>query len=217
MKMMKPTTTALRAAGALTLALALAACSALPERPEHPKTWDLGAPPALQGAAAQGAALSLSAIRATPALEGNALHYRLLYDTEGDLQPRPYAHSRWASPVPQMLAQRLQQVLAASRPVLEGGSGRLAPLDLRLTLDEFAQHFANESESSSVIQMRATLFGGQPRRLLAQRSFAATRTAPSPDAAGGVHALREATNDIAAQLDAWLRQYDGVTAEQVKK
>ena len=216
MNMMKTTTTALRTAGALTLALALAACSALPERPEHPQTWDLGAPPpAQQSATPPRAALSLASIRATPALEGDTIHYRLLYDADGDLQPRPYAHSRWAASVPQLLAQRLQQILSASRPVLEAGNGRLAALDLRLALDEFAQHFASEGESSGVIQLRATLFGGQPRRLIAQRSFAASSAAPTPDAPGGVHALREATNDIAAQLDAWLRQHDAATAEQV--
>lgn len=206
-----------KTAAALALTLALAACSAIPQPPEQPATWDLGAPPpAPQSTAPRRAALALGHIRATPALESSAIHYRLLYGAEGDLQPRPYAHSRWAAPVPQLLAQRLQQILSASRPVLDAAGGRLAAMNLNLTLDEFAQHFASESESSGVIHLRATLMGGQPRRLIAQRAFHASHRAPTPDAPGGVQALREATNDIAAQLDDWLHQFDATTAEQVK-
>ena len=203
-------------AAALVLAAALTACSSLPQPPEQPALWDLGAPPALQGAARPGAAIALGTIRTTPAFDSDAILYRLLYAESGDLQPRPYAHSRWASPVPQLLAQRLQQTLSASRPVLDAGNGRLAALELRLALDEFAQHFSSEQSSSGTIRLRATLMGGQPRRLIAQRSFAASAAAPTPDAPGGVQALREATGDIAAQLDAWLRQHDAVKAEQVK-
>ena len=202
---------------AATLAAALAACSSLPQPPEQPAIWDLGAPPALQSAAHPGAALALGAIRTTPTFDSDAILYRLLYAEGGDLQPRPYAHSRWAAPVPQLLAQRLQQRLAASRPVLDAGNGRLAALELRLALDEFAQHFSSEQHSSGTIRLRATLMGGQPRRLIAQRNFAASAAAPTPDAPGGVHALRAATNDIAGQLDEWLRQFDAAKAEQIQK
>ena len=205
-----------KTAAALLLPLLLTACSSLPQPPEHPNTWDLGAPPALQSAARPGAALAVGTIRTTPAFDSDAILYRLLYAPDGNLQPRPYAHSRWAAPVPQLLTQRLQQHLAANRPVLDAAGGRMTAMSLSLTLDEFAQHFASEQSSSGVIRLRATLMGGQPRRLIAQRSFAASAAAPTPDAPGGVQALREAAGDIAAQLDAWLRQYDAATAEQVK-
>lgn len=205
-----------KTAASLLLPLLLAACSAIPQAPERPQIWDLGTPPALKSTAPQGAALSLWRVRAAPALDSDAILYRLLYDAEGNLQPRPYAHSRWSMSVPQLLDQHITARLAASRPVLDAAGDRPADLDLRLTLDEFAQHFSSAQESAGVIRLRATLFSGQTQRLIAQRSFAASHRAPTPDAPGGVQALREATNDIAAQLDDWLRQFDATTAEQVK-
>lgn len=217
MMMMPRTTPSALAAAAAALTLALGACTVIPERPERPGIWDLGAPPALQTSARPGAALALSRIRAAAALDGDAIHYRLLYEDGGDKQPRPYAHSRWSMSVPQLLGQRITQRLAASRPVLDAASGgHLAALDLRLELDEFAQHFSSAEESAGVIRLRATLFAGQPRRLLAQRSFAASHPAPTPDAAGGVQALRAAADALASELDAWLRHYDAASAEQVR-
>lgn len=204
-----------KTAAVLLLSLVLAACSSIPQAPQRPQIWDLGAPPALQNTAPQGTALSLWRVRAAPALDSDAILYRLLYDAEGDMQPRPYAHSRWSMSVPQLLDQHISARLAASRPVLDAAGDRHTALDLRLTLDEFAQHFTSENESAGVIRMRATLFGGQTRRLIAQRNFSASRPASTPDAAGGVQALREAADDIAKQLDAWLRQHDAASAEQV--
>ena len=197
--------TMMKTTAALLLPLLLAACSAIPQAPEQPAIWDLGTPPALQSAAAPtGAPLALGTIRTTPTFDNDAILYRLLYAADGDMQPRPYAHSRWAAPVPQLLAQRLQQILSAHRPVLDAGNGRLATFELRLNLEEFAQHFASESESSGVIRLRATLMGGQPRHFIAQRTFQASAAAPTPDAPGGVQALRTATHVITNQIDAWL-------------
>ncbi len=210
-------TTTRTAAALLATALLAAACSLPIERPERPAIWDLGAAPppaAPKTASASSGALGIARIRTTPALDSDAIHYRLLYVTDGDMQPLPYAHSRWSMNVPQLLGQRLTQLLAASRPVLDAGNGRMTTLDLRLELDEFAQHFSSPDASAGVLRLRATLFGGHPRRLLAQRAFHASHPAPTPDAAGGVQALRAATDAIAAELSAWLATHEASLPSQ---
>ncbi|MBO7411703.1 MAG: membrane integrity-associated transporter subunit PqiC [Ottowia sp.] len=169
-----------KTAAALLLSLLLAACSAIPQAPQRPHIWDMGAPPAPQSTTPQGAALSLWRVRAASALDSDAILYRLLYDAEGDLQPRPYAHSRWSMSVPQLLDQHISARLAASRPVLDAAGDRPADLDLRLTLDECAQHFTSAQDSNGVIRLRATLFNGQTQRLIAQRNFTASHPPPHP-------------------------------------
>ena len=188
-------------AWAWVLALAaalLAACSTpLPDKPARPASYDLGLPAA---AAASGAAsqppLALPAVTAPAALDGPAMLYRLAYKNEAD-QPRPYARARWSMSPPELLTQRLRETLAASRPVVGAGEG-LAAAELRVHLDDFSQVFEAENRSHARIQIRAS------QRLLGQRTFTVQRPAPTPDAAGGAKAMREAADAAIADLAAWL-------------
>jgi cholesterol transport system auxiliary component len=50
--------------------------------------------------------------------------------------------------------------------------------------------------------VRATLTQGG--RVIDQRSFAAQAAAPSADASGGARALAAASDDLIAQMSAWL-------------
>ena len=195
-------------AWAWVLALAaalLAACSTpLPDKPARPASYDLGLPAA---AAASGAAsqppLALPAVTAPAALDGPAMLYRLAYKNEAD-QPRPYARARWSMSPPELLTQRLRETLAASRPVVAAGEG-LAALELRVHLDDFSQIFEAENRSHARIQIRATLIAPRAsQRLLGQRTFTVQRPAPTPDAAGGAKAMREAADAAIADLAAWL-------------
>jgi cholesterol transport system auxiliary component len=52
------------------------------------------------------------------------------------------------------------------------------------------------------VSVRATLT--QQGRVVGQRSFAASAPAPSADASGGARALAAASDDVIAQLSAWL-------------
>lgn len=195
-------------AWAWVLALAaalLAACSTpLPDKPARPASYDLGLPAATtaSGAASQ-PPLALPAVTAPAALDGPAMLYRLAYKNEAD-QPRPYARARWSMSPPELLTQRLRETLAASRPVVGAGEG-LAAAELRVHLDDFSQVFEAENRSHARIQIRATLIAPRAsQRLLGQRTFTVQRPAPTPDAAGGAKAMREAADAAIADLAAWL-------------
>ena len=195
-------------AGALLALAVLSGCALpLPDKPVRPAAYDLGAPaaaPAASGAAATGAPLAFDRVEAPAAIDTSALVYRLLY-AGGEQQPRPYAQARWSMAPPQLVGQRLRDALAATRPVLEPGTG-LAALELRADLEEFDQVFSAPTASEGVVRLRVTVFAPQARqtRLLGQRSFTQRRPAPTADAPGGALALREATDALVREVVDWV-------------
>src|SRR5690349_641745 len=102
----------------LSLSLALAACSALPDKPVRQTMYDFGLEAQEPNTTAPaGAALVLPEVEVTGVLETPALLYRLAYDDPNEL--RPYAYARWSAPPGQLLRQRLRDVLGRERPVLD--------------------------------------------------------------------------------------------------
>ena len=197
-------------------ALALAGCSAIPDKPGRATPYDFGPGPtaAAPTAAPQTLApLVLAEVETSSAWDGSALLYRLGY-ADGN-QLLPYAQARWSAPPPQLIRQRLRELLSRQRPVLDAGeSSALARADgkmprvLRLQLEEFSHWFETPRESWGLMRLRATLTENTPagERLLAQRSVSVRRPAPSPDAAGGVRALAAATDAAAEEIAQWLQQ-----------
>ena len=203
----------LRRAAVLVCAAALTACGALPQPPQQPQLYDLGlssaAPASASPSSAQ--ALALDSIE-TPAGVGlgTTLYYRLAY--ANDQQLRPYQRARWSQPPATLVQQRLREHLGAQRSVLSSaertivGAGEPSPPVLRLALEEFVQVFPEAHSSHGLLRLRATLVQPQARgeRLLGQRLFTVQRPASSLDAAGGVRALSEATDQVAQELAQWL-------------
>jgi len=197
----------------LAAALLLGACSALPDKPVRPASYDLGLPAAVTTTAPASAnapsaslpALTLADISASPALDGSAMLYRLAYANPHEL--RAYAQARWSAPPAQLLRQRLRAALAQQRPVLNPGEAP-TPLTLRLELDDFSQVFDQPTQSHAQLRLRATLLHNTATgpRLLAQRLIELQAPAPSPDAPGGVQALTQASEQAAAELARWLQQ-----------
>jgi cholesterol transport system auxiliary component len=198
----------------LCLAAALAGCQALPEKPARQTMYDFGpaAPAAASDPSSRGA-LVLPEVEVSGILETPALLYRLGYDDPHQL--RPYAFARWSAPPGQLLRQRLRDVLARDRAVLDAAAaaalarrGATPPPVLRVELEEFSQLFDAPGNSKGVLRLRCTLLentsGGE--RLVAQRSFDVQRPAPSADAAGGVRALTAATDAAAQDIASWLLQ-----------
>ena len=184
----------------------LAGCALpLPDKPVRPQPYDLGpALPQAASAAPAGRALALDRVEAPAAIDGSNIIYRLLY-SDGGQQPRPYAQARWTMSPPQLVGQRLREAFAATRPVVEPGAG-LAAVELRAELDEFAHVFEAPGASEGVVRLRVTALAPAAKtgRLLGQRTFSVRRPAPSAAAAGGVAALRAATDDAVAQIVAWV-------------
>jgi hypothetical protein len=79
-------------------------------------------------------------------------------------------------------------------------------LSLRLELEEFSQLFDSPQQSTGLLVLRATLTQASPtgEQLINQRSFTLQRPAPTPDAAGGVQALSEASEAVALEVGDWV-------------
>lgn len=199
--------------GALAAA-ALAGCSALPEKPSRQAMYDLGPSPAPAGPVpAQAPALVLRDVDAEGILETTAVLYRLAYEDAHQL--RPYAFARWSAPPPQLVGQRLREVLGRDRVVLDTSAssamarrGAERPPMLRVELEEFAQVFDAPGSSRGVLRLRCTLLetGAGAARPVAQRSFELAHPATSADAAGGVRALTAATTAAAEDIGRWLQR-----------
>jgi cholesterol transport system auxiliary component len=202
----------------ILVALALGACSALPDKPVRAAMYDFGPGP-LQAMPVAGTArlpaLALAEIESSISLDSTAILFRLAYADAQQLQP--YALARWSMPPAQLFQQRLRDTLSRSRVVLHAGEGPalnrgenqgVLPPVLRLELEEFSQLFDAPARSVGLVRLRATLVqvtvSGD--KLLAQRSFTLQSPAPSPDAAGGVRALTAASDAAVMALDEWLSQ-----------
>lgn len=211
-------------------ALALAGCGSLRVLPVRAALYDFGPglevasneAPSLASALAPLARpalplLALAPVESSAAVDGLSVLYRLAYDNPQQL--RPYAVARWSLPAGQLFEQRLRQRLEQQRRVVRAGEGpalsRAAggrlPWVLRLELEEFSQVFASPSQSQGVLRLRASVVDPSPGsvRLVAQRMWVQQVSATTPDAAGGVAALGQATDAAALALAEWL-----VTLEQ---
>ncbi|HEX2544582.1 MAG TPA: ABC-type transport auxiliary lipoprotein family protein [Ramlibacter sp.] len=191
----------------------LAGCKALPDKPVRQVMYDFGPVPSVETATTQRGALILPDVEVNGILETPSLLYRLGYEDPHQL--RPYAFSRWTAPPAQLLMQRLRDVLGRERPVLDPAAGSAIsrrggtpPAMLRVELEEFSQLFDSPATSRGVVRVRCTLLESTANgdRVVAQRSFAVERPAPSADAPGGVRALTAATDAAAQDIAAWLRQ-----------
>ena len=204
-------------AGVLVL---LAGC-ALTEKPSRAMMYDFG-PGALATEAAAAPVKPASALRplaltdvATSggALENQAVLYRRNYTDAQQLLP--YSKARWSMPPAQLVRQRLRERLSRNRVMLDAREGVALNRTqnpnlqtLRLELEEFSQLFSAPDASVGLIRLHVTLSEVTPtgERLVAQRSLAVQRPAPSADAAGGVRALTAATDAAIDELDQWLQQ-----------
>lgn len=199
----------------LALAVLLAGCSALPDKPQRPAQYDFGPGPVATAPSDRRAPLpplALAEIEASGPLEaGTSVLYRLGYDDAQQL--RPYALARWSMPPALLVGQRLREHLGQRRTVISAGESAallrqegLQPLVLRMELQEFSQLFSAPTTSNGLLRLRVTVVDNLPagEKILAQRQFVVQRPAATADAPGGVHALAEATDAVALELSQWL-------------
>ena len=185
-------------------ALGLLVGCATPQAPVPKAVYDFGPSlqaPSLQAIAAPLPALVLAEMDAPAALESTAVVYRLGYADAQQL--RPYTLARWSMPPAQLVRLRVRDALSSKGSVLSTAEGSATWL-LKLELDEFSQLFESPGSSAGVVRLRATLLRGGA--IAAQRSVLARASAPSQDAAGGVRALTQATDDAVQQLGTWVAQ-----------
>ncbi|MFM0206493.1 ABC-type transport auxiliary lipoprotein family protein [Paraburkholderia sediminicola] len=160
--------------------------------------YDFGPPNPAASAGTQPAVKVLD-VSAPDTLESDKLIYRLSYaDAQ---QTASYANSHWTMAPSQLLTQRLRGALSSRGTVLTGADGVRAPV-LKVDLSEFEQVFDSQSESHAAVTARATLT--QNGKVISQRTFIARAPSSSADAAGGAQALAAASDDLVAQISAWL-------------
>jgi cholesterol transport system auxiliary component len=179
-------------------------------QPVRPAVYDFGPGPlssASGNAGAGRAAVILGMVEATPALETQAVHYRLAYANGQQL--KPYSQARWSMAPAQLIRQRLSDQLSQSRAILNPGEsgliGTAAPATLRIDLEEFSQLFQAPNQSVGLLRLRATLIQPSQTPRVIQHSVVVQRPAPSADAQGGVIALATATDAAVLEIDNWLR------------
>lgn len=197
------------------LAVLLAGCSVLPDKPQRPAQYDFGPGPVAAVPTDRRAPLpplALAEVEASGPLEAaTGVLYRLAYTDAQQL--RPYALARWSMPPAELVRQRLREQLGQRRTIVSAGEGAAMlrtdgrqPLVVRIELEEFSQLFTAPATSSGLVRLRATVVDNLPagEKVLAQRQVIVQRPAPTADAAGGVRALAEATDAAAAELSQWL-------------
>lgn len=139
-------------------------------------------------------------------LDGGDMTYRLAYDEPGRI--RRYANSQWAVSPLGLLGDRLRVHLAVRTS--RGGAlpdlGLAADYSARVIVDELCQIFDSNSSSRGVVRLRVVLTRNRGQAFLAQRTFEATVPAASPDARGGVEALRLAVEASVAEAAGWLAE-----------
>ena len=139
------------------------------------------------------------AVSASKNLDTNAFVYRLKY---ADAQRTgSYADSHWTMSPADLLTQRLRVALASRGPVLTGADPVRAPT-LQVDLTDFEQVFDAPEKSHGEVSARVTL--SQRGQVVGQRTFIARAPSYTADAAGGARALAAASDDLIAQMAAWL-------------
>lgn len=145
--------------------------------------------------------ISIADVNAPAWLDGPLMFYRLAYANE--LQPRPYAGSRWTMTPAQLLCHRLKARIAQSGGTVLAVTDGAANLPLlRIDVDEFIQSFDSAKSSNAQVTLRASLFNG--RGLIAQKTFTQKVLATRADAAGGALALATASDLLITDITNWL-------------
>ena len=180
----------------LTLTTVLAGCG-IGRVASPPSVFDLGLDAKPVPALPARAPIALS-LQAAPALSDTSMIWRV-----GDsAAPKAYATFRWASSPSELVRQRITDRLSRQGPVLADRVNLQMP-QLQLSLMQFEQVYAEDGQSSEGrVLLQAVLLNG--RNVVDQKRIQVQAPAPTQDAAGGVAALRQATDEAADQLAQWL-------------
>ena len=182
----------------LALAAVLAGCASGPPAAVSNIRYDLGELRPL-GNTMNMPPVKVLAVNAAKNLDTDAFVYRLKY---ADAQRTGiYSDSHWVTSPAELLTQRLRGALASRGPVLTGADPVRAPM-LQVDLTDFEQVFDAPEQSHGEVAARVTL--SQHGQVIGQRTFVARAPSYTADAAGGARALAAASDDLIAQMAAWL-------------
>jgi cholesterol transport system auxiliary component len=143
-------------------------------------------------------------------MDGTAMYYRLAYQNAA--VPLPYAQSDWVMSPAALVTQRLRSNLASkdNGETLQVSMRAAASYTLHAELLEFEQIFDAPDRSRGVLRLRATLEGEGVRT---ERTFAIERPARTANAAGGVTALTECSDELVRSMSDWVAASRAATHE----
>ncbi len=180
-------------------ALLLAGCAS--DKPASNTLFDFGPAVPAAAAAVPLAAVVITDVTGSAALDSERMYYRLNY--ANPLEARAYANSRWAATPLQMITQRLKVRIAQSgAKVLSATDASNGVPLLRVEVDDFNHSFDSAAASHGDLALRASLFHGH--KLVDQKTFRRSTSASTADAAGGASALAASTDAVAADILLWL-------------
>ncbi len=183
---------------AMVSTLALGGCASGTPSAVSNVRYDLG-PPAPIANAMNTPPVKVLNVSAAKDLDSDNFVYRLKY--ANGQRTGAYSDSHWTMSPADLMTQRLRTALAAHGTVLTGSDSVRAPL-LQVDLTDFEQVFDSSDQSHGEVSARATLsVHGQ---VIGQRTFIARAPSYTADAAGGAQALAAASDDLIAQMAAWL-------------
>ncbi len=193
---------------ALILPALLAACGGLPPSTATLSVHDFGP---LEAVAPEQVGFPLRGVEVVPApwLASNAMVYRLVHAQPTRRQA--FKENRWAAQPAQLVELVLKRALQPGGMASPAGGCRL-----RVDLDEFYQRFDSALASRGMIEARVALLAPRVDQALAVRAFSLDHEAPTPDAAGGVLALRAATLQLDRDIRVWLRGLEGAPGAGVR-
>ena len=139
------------------------------------------------------------AVESPPWLSEPALRYRRAGSDPTALLR--YPDDYWVAPPRELLLDRLQQYLLASRHVAVRSNSPRYRLEVRLLRFEQAQ---NGLRSEAIVRLQALLLDPRNRRQFASPAIEARVADPTPGAAGAVRGLGQATDQAIVELMTWL-------------
>lgn len=139
------------------------------------------------------------AVESPPWLDEPALRYRQAGSDPTAL--RRYSDDYWVAPPRELLLDRLQQYLLASRHVAARPNSPRYRLEVRLLRFEQEQ---NGLHSEAIVSLQALLLDPRYRRQFASPAITARIDSPSPGAAGAVRGLGRATDQAITELLVWV-------------
>jgi len=191
------------------VAVMLAGCSSFGKPDVPPTIYDIT--PTVDSVRRVGFPMASLEVLAPSWLSSSAMQYR--FEPANPLERRFFATSRWAGMPAEMVEVVFGRVIQ-TEPAANGSGCRL-----RVDLDEFLQRFETATQSSGLIEIRASLLAPRTDVIVAYRAFVAESPAPTADAAGGVVALRAGVNSLTLALADWLGslERDGGETNNVAK
>jgi len=141
-----------------------------------------------------------------PSTNANYQSKNMFYSLD-QYQTQPFAKHQWAASPPQMLLPLLMTSLTNSNyfhAVVTTPFAGKADYQLTTQLTQFQQYFSDDSDASYFkMRLFAVLINNKTHRVIAERRFDATVTAPERSPYGGVIAANQATASILQQLTVW--------------